>query len=175
MQTEHLRDRYDARIRALLERVKGALEASGFKSSEGYTWGDEEYEWGIFVTPPLGCWEGPCGCCNEYHPPNFHGDCRDNANRKALADQIGPCNVKIVLLESECRKGNQDGVAWLLDCIGIDGMSIAHIDPYNYTPKLWIPLEDDAAIEERFKILEDADLDGLCALIVTFYEKAFTE
>ena len=29
--------------------------------------------------PPEG-WES-CGCCEQYHPPRFTGDCRDDANR----------------------------------------------------------------------------------------------
>lgn len=27
-----------------------------------------------------------CGCCNCYHPAEFYGDCRDDANRFAGGD-----------------------------------------------------------------------------------------
>lgn len=29
-------------------------------------------------------WLDPCGCCGNYHRPNFVGDCRNDAERFAL-------------------------------------------------------------------------------------------
>ena len=28
----------------------------------------------------------PCGCCDQYHPKGFDGDCRDDANRFSVDD-----------------------------------------------------------------------------------------
>ena len=47
------------------------------------------------------------------------------------------------------------------------------MQPFNYTPDVWVPLEDDEAIEERFTLVETADEDasGIIALLDEYREK----
>ena len=33
-----------------------------------------------------------CGCCGAYHPVDFYGDCRDDANRY---DEVGPDDEEV--------------------------------------------------------------------------------
>jgi hypothetical protein len=48
-----------------------------------------------------------CGCCGHWHPPEFYGDCRNDANRfttSKLEDQYGydgwePSNPETAMLE----------------------------------------------------------------------------
>jgi hypothetical protein len=51
------------------------------------------------------------------------------------------------------------------------GGIVARLAPYNYTPQCWVNRSDSEAVEQRFKIIEQADLSELMYLIVDWYKQ----
>ena len=66
-------------------------------------------------------------------------------------------DVRFTLVESWVREGSEAGVAFAIGVSGSDGCVLGHHSPYNYTPDVWVPLDDPEAIEGRFQLMEMAE------------------
>lgn len=68
----------------------------------------------------------------------------------------------------EARQYGDDpptGVNFAVDIVRIDGLIVGGLTPYNYTPQCWVDACDTEAVEERFTIIENADVNEIVALI----------
>ncbi len=70
-------------------------------------------------------------------------------------------DITFTIVESKVREGTDEGISFMLDIVESGGRILGAFSPYNYTPKLWVPLDDPDAIEERFRMMEQVDLDGV--------------
>lgn len=66
-------------------------------------------------------------------------------------------DVRITLVESLCRSGSLEGVAFSLDLGAQCGHVIGGLTPFNYSEDLWIPVGDREGIAERWQIIADTD------------------
>lgn len=67
------------------------------------------------------------------------------------------CAVRLTLIESACREGSEEGIAFSVDLDAPCGHLIGGMTPYNYSGELWVPLSDPEAIARRWQLFEDAD------------------
>lgn len=65
-------------------------------------------------------------------------------------------DVTITIAESVAHDGIETGINFMSDIVGYGGSIIGGIAPYNYTPEVWVDIDDDEAIEERWKIFSNA-------------------
>ena len=66
-------------------------------------------------------------------------------------------DVRFTLAESKVREDGEDGIAYHLGITRSDGLILGDFSPYNYTPEVWVPLDDPEAIEERFHLMEQVE------------------
>lgn len=66
-------------------------------------------------------------------------------------------DVRITMVESLCREGSLDGVAFSMDLGATCGHVIGEMTPFNYSEDLWIPVSDVAVIAERWELIRDSD------------------
>jgi len=78
-----------------------------------------------------------------------------------LVEKDQMIDIRFTILESEHSDGEVGGVNFACDITEVSGRTLGGICPFNYTNKVWVPRKDEAAIEERFKLLEDADINGI--------------
>jgi hypothetical protein len=69
------------------------------------------------------------------------------------------------IAESKEYDGSLDGINFMTDMVAWGGECVGGISPYNYTPDVWVDLDDEDAIEERFRILENADENDAVAVV----------
>lgn len=66
--------------------------------------------------------------------------------------------IDVTLELNEAREyGDGDGIAWGIMIVEYGGRILGQLQPFNYTEQCWVPLDSAEAIEERFKLLEDAE------------------
>lgn len=132
-----LAKRYDKRIRKILANVKETFLAAGWqpRGNVNHMSDDSEHSWDVaFIPRQLGL---------PWKPG-------DNAPDGAVW-------VTVQLGEQREHEGEGSGVTFHINVNGIGGLVLGGITPGNYTEDCWLKLSDKDAIEERFKILEDAD------------------
>jgi hypothetical protein len=75
-----------------------------------------------------------------------------------LADVDGvKVDVSFKICESEQYDGEKGGVNFALDIVEEGGRIIGGLTPFNYTDRCWVSRKDKHSVEERFRILEQAD------------------
>lgn len=74
-------------------------------------------------------------------------------------------DISFTIAESEEWDGEEGGVNFMLDVVEWGGRILGGLCPYNYSPQVWVDRNDPEAIEERFKIMEDADPYDILPLI----------
>jgi hypothetical protein len=60
----------------------------------------------------------------------------------------------------------EDGINFGITIVKWGGEIIGGLTPYNYTPECWVSANDPDAVEDRFGILENADIQDLVGLIL---------
>ena len=63
------------------------------------------------------------------------------------------------ITESKVRDGSDDGIGFFLHFGEWGGRILGDYCPYNYTPQVWVDPNDEDAVEERFAMYEDPNLD----------------
>lgn len=71
-------------------------------------------------------------------------------------DENENIDVRITILESEVNDGEKGGVNFSLQVNKYGGQMVGRCTPYNYTDDVWVSRRDYAAVEERFKMFEQA-------------------
>lgn len=131
-----VRDLYDARIMTFLKRVQSAARALGYTFAQGpYEASYDEYRWELVGRRPGG------------GPEDLVDFSLTIAEAAAYGDEPA------------------DGINFAFDMVGYGGQLLGGITPYNYTPQVWVRVGDTAAVEARFRLIEEANLSTLGLLL----------
>lgn len=135
-QVEAIKERYADRIMAILYAAKHALEEDGFSCSNPFDMSADDYRWSLVVYPT-----------------------------DSLDDETTSTDITIQIAESVDYDGSEDGINFVVDVVTYGGRMLGGLTPYNYTDQCWVSLDDPDAIEERFQLIERADVAELAALV----------
>ena len=117
-----IKNKYEKRIMAILERIADVLRETGFGVEGPWDLSSDDYWWAL------------------------------------LADVDGVrVDVSFKICESEQYDGEKGGVNFTLDIVEEGGRIIGGLTPFNYTDRCWVGRKDKQAVEERFRLLEQAD------------------
>jgi hypothetical protein len=137
-----IKERYEARILAHLERMRKALEHTGYKVGPTSEHSDLEYAWWFLVYMPRE--EGEDG-------------------EETREDDV---DIEFVISESLQNTNETEGITFTLNITAAGGAILGGFSPYRYTSEIWVPVDDDEEIEDRFLLHEEyIDLDGLVRII----------
>jgi hypothetical protein len=77
-------------------------------------------------------------------------------------------DVTFVICESEHYDGEQNGVNFAVEIVGVGGEIVGGLTPHNYTDRCWVSRDDAEEIEERFRLVENAAASEAAYLVVEF-------
>jgi hypothetical protein len=78
-------------------------------------------------------------------------------------------DVRLTMAESMTYGDGTEGVNFALDITGEGGRILGGMTPYNYSPDVWVPVRDSAAVSDRLALLEGADPDSAVDLVREAY------
>jgi len=133
-----VKDRYAQRIVKVLESIRAELQAAGYTVDEPFDMSGDDYQWSMLVRVESG-------------PDD------DIAN--------GDIDITLQIAESMQFEGTEDGINFSLDITEVGGRIRGGLTPYNYSDDVWVSLDDDHRIEQRFSIFEKADPAEILNLI----------
>lgn len=139
--SEQVEATYGERALALLEKIRSLLNEGDFIADKPEPMHSDDYRWNMTV------WR------NEQH--------------KLSQDQDNTIDVSIEIAEA-MQYGELDspcGINFGLELVEWGGRMLGGLVPYNYTENCWVDMRDKEAVEERFKILENADIDEISSLL----------
>jgi hypothetical protein len=151
---EVIKDRYQERIVATLQRVSDALNEAGFVATSPVDLSSDYYWWAIEVTETK----------EKENPDQLKLDIQNDSERRSV-------DVKFEIIESEEYDGIENGVNFGLDLTAWGGEMLGGLTPYNYTDGCWVDRGNEVQVERRFKILEDAEVQGVIELVTEHFEK----
>lgn len=133
---EAVKTRYQERITAFLNRIRELLINDGRDVTEVAFMDGDYYSWSVATT--------------------IDGEVKD-----------GSVDFTVEQVEERHHEGGEGyGVTFGLNITGWGGLILGGFQPYNYTPDWVVDARDDDAVEARFKLLEDVDIDGILDLLV---------
>jgi hypothetical protein len=138
MSAEQIKSLYADRIMAVMHRIAGALREEGFVVEGPDYFDADEYRWSVLV--------------------HLDGD--------VDAVDEGDVDIAFKIAESEEYDGSQGGVTFAVDIVEVSGRILGGLTPFNFTDRCWVSRNDPEAVEERFRILEDADEGGVVWLLI---------
>lgn len=133
---------YADRAMAILRAVRDAVRDAGMSADdEPFDLSGDDYNWGICV------WRTP-----------------------DPSDEEGCIDVRIEIAEARSYDGYDGdgetfGINFELDVVEWGGRILGGLSPYNYTDECWVDARGVYAVEERFAILEGADVSGIIDLL----------
>lgn len=140
---EAIKEKYEARIITILNAIAEACERDGLYPGLPYDMfngsGMGTYTWWLIVN-------------------------RDVAGVES-GENDNSADVSFNILESTYHGYEFQGINFSVDIVDNGGAILGGACPGNYSDDLWVPIDDAAAIEERFKILERMDTDSVPGLI----------
>ncbi len=74
-------------------------------------------------------------------------------------------DVSFKIFESREYDGSDEGINIGIDVVEFGGRILGGLTPYNYSPLVWVDLNDAEGIEDRFQIIEQADPDDVVPLL----------
>jgi len=141
---EEICERYEDRIRKILDAIRLELhEQTTLKCGDVC---EMEQQWSMLVVSP-----------------------QDMIDNKFDLEQ--GVDISIEVIDSEEHDGEEDGVNFGINLSAIGGGIVGGLTPYNYTERCWADRSDAEAVEERFCIIEQADLGELTHLVVDWYRQ----
>ena len=135
---EKVAEAYKPLAMALLNRIKGILEAESLTVKDPYDMSDDTYRWSMLV----------------HRHPGDHAD-----------DDGADITVEIAE-ERDYDDKEGWGLNFGIDIVEYGGRILGGIAPFNHTPKVWVDSRDDNAVAARWQLIEDACYDGLPDLII---------
>lgn len=130
MTPEQIRDKYEPRARAILEKIRAAATSLGAEAWEVDDMTDDDYSWNVYVRSA-------------------------EQVRDGVEDQGVDFTFRIC--ESENWDGEEGGVNFMLDIVAYGGEILGCVCPQNYTENVWVNRDDAEAIEARFALVEGID------------------
>ena len=134
---EKVMKKYTPRIEKIMNEIKAVLEHAGYSVVGPDFMDADEYSWWMTVMLEEG---------------------------KESEQDI---DIQFEIAESEKFEGTLDGINFVIDITERGGRMLGGLNPHNYSDEVWVSLKDPKAIEERFKILEDADPNGVLNVVET--------
>lgn len=132
---EAVKDRYAERITAFLNRIRDLLVTDGRDVTEVAFMDGDYYAWNVTT--------------------KIDGEVKD-----------GSVDFTVEQVEERHHEGGDGyGVTFHLNITGWGGLILGGFQPYNYTLQWVVDARDDTALEARFKVLEDVDLDPILDLL----------
>lgn len=136
MTPEQIKDRYQDRLVAVMARIASVLQAEGYPVDGPHFMDGDSYSWSLLV--------------------HLDGD----------IDEVAQADIDISFRIAESEQyGEEGGINFALDILEVGGRMIGGLTPFNYSDRCWVDRADAEAVEERFKIIEDADETNIPALI----------
>lgn len=160
--------KYEERIKALLENISKCCEKDGMVVGGVSEMHDDEYMWCLTVwrnaedrgAGTCGHWSGGY-LVSAAHP----ADCKCGAPRVGFNYDK---SVDIMFEISESRSYDDemiDGINFGIQITENGGAMLGGLQPFNYTDQCWVHASDATAVEERFGVMEAADVDNIPNLI----------
>jgi hypothetical protein len=140
MTPEQIKEKYEARILTIMNKIKSELEDEGFVVTDPYEMCDRDDEWWMRVVTGEG----------------------RTADDDLEDDDI---DIRFIIATSTDWDGTENVVNFMLDVVEVSGRMLGGLIPYNYTDQVWVSRDDEEAIEERFQIMERADPYGVVELL----------
>jgi hypothetical protein len=137
MTPQQIKDHFQDRIMAIMGRIASVLQAESYLVEGPQFMDGDSYSWSLLV--------------------HLDGDIDEVAQ-----DDI---DISFRIAESERHDGEVGGINFALDIVEVGGRIVGGLTPFNYSDRCWVDRTDAEAIEERFKIMEDADETHIPALI----------
>jgi hypothetical protein len=137
MTPEQIKDYYNERIMGIMARIASVLQEDGHVVEGPHFMDGDDYWWTLLV--------------------HTDGD-PDVVDEKDI-------DIACKICESEEYDGEEGGINFALDIVEVGGRILGGLCPYNYSPQCWVDRNDVEAVEERFRILEQADETDIPALI----------
>ena len=143
MSPEQIKTTYEARIRALLDGIASQIRDGDptLQVSEIDEMFGDDYRWSLLV---------------------------QTAEQAQDKDDLQGVDVTFVICESELYDGEENGVNFAVEIVGVGGEIIGGLTPYNYTERCWVSRDDSDAVEERFQLVEHASPGDAAYLIAEF-------
>jgi hypothetical protein len=127
---ERVHDKYKDRIYSVLRSIQWTFAEQGWEARGVADWTDEQFSYAIYLTPPE-----PYSADQD----NCHIDFRfDIAESMAYGDETA-------------------GISFAIDVTAYGGRCVGGLQPFNFTPEVWVDPTNAEAIEERFEIVESAE------------------
>lgn len=74
-------------------------------------------------------------------------------------------DISLKICESEHYDDSKYGVNFSVDLVTEEGRILGGLTPYNYSDNCWVSRKDADAIEARFRIIEQAKVGEIAALL----------
>ncbi len=132
---EAVAQEYEPKIRAFLERLRGQLHDLGYDTTDVIDLTDDEFRWSVSTTE-----DGAVG-----------DDCVDFTLEIAEAKSYGD--------------DPETGINFGLTIVEYGGRILGQLQPYNFTPEVWVDARDKDAIAARWQIFDNADLSEIGGLM----------
>lgn len=135
---EAVRKEYEPKILGLLRNIGQVCQGAGLTAKEPYSMCDDEYRWSLTVY-------------------------RDKAGK----DLDSAVDISVVLAEGrEYDGGDGFGINFGLSVVEYGGRILGGLEPFNYTPDVWVDARLPLLVKDRWQIMQDADMTAIPALIL---------
>lgn len=140
---EAIETKYEPYMKRILGEMKQAFEQAGYDTSEIGDMSDEHLILDFVVYEEGETEEGP------------------QENDVDVTFQVAP---------SIHFDGSLEGVNFIIDVVSVGGEIIGGLSPFNYTNEVWVDVNDEFAVEERFNIFNQTDPGELVYLVEDFWK-----
>lgn len=111
--------------------------------------------------------DGPCDRSDEEFCYNLLISRESLEGRNIPEDAV---DIDFYICESECRDCEKGGMAFSVVVNSVGGELIGGLTPFNYSGNLWVDRNDAEAIEKRWQVIMDADVEDLIKLVEDWFE-----
>lgn len=162
--------RYRGRMRRLL------YEARAYVRDEKYWVSDGTKQERLACSPIIAMdssGEGEWRLTFVVHRRLTRAEKRHNAGMPAEPFEFDNDDLDIIfgIVDSKDSDGTEGGMTFSVEFCTIGGSPCGGLTPYNYSPDVWVPIADKAAVEERFKIFESMGGAEMGAAIVSAWQR----
>jgi hypothetical protein len=140
MRPEAIRKMFEKRIVKIMEKIRKVVTDAGYYCTEISLIDGDYYSW-YFICHTLG-----------------------KPETNDLDDDMD-IDFQFIITESEYWDGTTGGVSFKIDINTVGGQMLGGFTPFNYSDNVWVSRSNKSAIRERFKLMEEASIDGIPAML----------
>lgn len=145
MSPKAIMQKYRKRVEKIMEEIRQACVSAGWKVGKVWFNDADDYSWVMLVS-------------TSNKPDGAEPDEAD-------------IDVTFKICESEQYDGEKNGVNFALDIVTYGGRILGGLTPYNYSDECWVDRRDKDEVEARFRIMEEADADGVVDVIREYVDE----